>query len=55
MENHEDPRWELTADRKAAMLAAADELKKILDRNPPPTYSEVSDAIENIAAANDRA
>jgi len=57
MENFEEtPRWELTDDRKTALLAAADDLKKLLtDRNPPPDYMEVSEAIDKINWENDRA
>ncbi len=40
--------------RKAEILDRVQDLKKLLDRDPPPTYSEVWEAIDRINHPNDR-
>jgi len=40
--------------RKAEIKQRIDNLNKLLDRDPPPTYSEVSEAIDRINHPNDR-
>lgn len=49
----EESDWKLSTERKAAIEKAANDLKNLLNRNPPPNYTETIRAAEEISAAID--
>lgn len=40
--------WQLTDKRREALEKSADDLKTLINRNPPPSFDEVQKAVEKI-------
>lgn len=48
-EHETSSHWQLTDKRREALEKSADELKVLVNRNPPPSFDEVQRAVDRIA------